>query len=43
MGTRRHPRVAFNFTIDAGTITAIEMIGDPEVLTEIEIEFLGRT
>jgi RNA polymerase sigma factor (sigma-70 family) len=36
------PRVAFDFTVVAGKVTKIEMIGDSDVLEEIDIEVLGR-
>jgi len=35
-------RVAFDFTVEAGRVTRIEMTADPEVLAEIEVEFLRR-
>ena len=35
-------RVAFDFTVVAGKVTRIEMIGDEEVLDEMRIERLGR-
>lgn len=35
-------KVAFDFTVVAGIVTKIEMIADPDVLEEIEIEVLGR-
>lgn len=35
-------RVAFDFTVVAGKVTRIEMIGDEEVLEEMHIEFLRR-
>jgi RNA polymerase sigma factor (sigma-70 family) len=37
------PRVAFDFTVEAGRVTRIEMTADPEVLGEIDLEVLGRT
>jgi RNA polymerase sigma factor (sigma-70 family) len=36
-------RVAFDFTVEAGRVTRIEMTADPEVLGEIDVEVLGRT
>ena len=36
------PRVAFDFTVEAGRVTRIEMTADPDVLGEIEVEFLHR-
>jgi RNA polymerase sigma-70 factor (ECF subfamily) len=36
------PKVAFDFTVEAGQVTKIEMIADSEVLEEIDIEFLRR-
>ena len=36
------PKVAFDFTVVAGKVTKIEMIGDGDVLGEIEIEVLRR-
>ncbi len=36
------PMVAFDFTVVAGNVTRIEMIADPDVLEEIEIEVLSR-
>jgi len=36
------PKVAFDFTVAAGNVTKIEMIADPDVLEEIEIEVLSR-
>jgi RNA polymerase sigma factor (sigma-70 family) len=36
------PKVAFDFTVVEGQVTKIEMIGDQDVLEEIDIEFLGR-
>jgi RNA polymerase sigma factor (sigma-70 family) len=35
-------KVAFDFTVVAGRVTRIEMIGDAEVLEGIDIEFLRR-
>jgi len=34
------PKVAFDFTVVAGQVTTVEMIGDQDVLEEIDIEFL---
>lgn len=34
------PKVAFDFTVVAGKVTTVEMIGDQDVLEEIDIEFL---
>jgi RNA polymerase sigma-70 factor (ECF subfamily) len=36
------PKVAFDFTVVAGAVTKIEMIADPDVLGEIEIDVPGR-
>jgi hypothetical protein len=36
------PKVAFDFTVDAGKVTRIDMIGDQDVLSEIVIEYLRR-
>ncbi|HEV3213237.1 MAG TPA: sigma-70 family RNA polymerase sigma factor [Acidimicrobiales bacterium] len=36
------PKVAFDFTVVAGRVAAIEMIGDEEVLQEMRIELLSR-
>ena len=36
------PKVAFDFTVVAGNVTKIEMIADPDVLEEIEIEVLSH-
>jgi RNA polymerase sigma factor (sigma-70 family) len=39
----RRPRVVFTFTIDdRGIITAIDMLSDPDTLSALEIEILGR-
>ena len=35
-------RVAFEFTVIADTISAIEMIADPEVLAEIDVAVVAR-
>jgi RNA polymerase sigma factor (sigma-70 family) len=35
-------KVAFDFTVTDGQVTLIEMIADPDVLSEIDIEFLRR-
>ena len=34
------PKVAFDFTVVAGKVTKIEMIGDDDVLEEIDIDLL---
>jgi RNA polymerase sigma-70 factor, ECF subfamily len=34
------PKVAFDFTVVAGQVIKVEMIGDQDVLEEIDIEFL---
>jgi RNA polymerase sigma factor (sigma-70 family) len=36
------PKVAFDFTIVAGMVTRIDMIGDQEVLSEMNIEYVRR-
>jgi RNA polymerase sigma factor (sigma-70 family) len=36
------PKVAFDFTVEAGKVTRIEMIADVDVLEEIEVDFLAR-
>jgi RNA polymerase sigma factor (sigma-70 family) len=37
------PKVAFDFTLVDGLITRIDMIGDGDVLTEIDMEYVRRT
>lgn len=37
------PKVAFDFTLVDGHVTRIDMIGDADVLSEIQIEFVRRT
>jgi RNA polymerase sigma-70 factor (ECF subfamily) len=34
------PKVAFEFTVSAGLVTRIDMIGDEEVLDEMDIEYV---
>ena len=36
------PKVAFDFTVVAGQVTRIDMIGDEDVLSEMNIEYLRR-
>lgn len=36
------PKVAFEFTVVAGLVTRIDMIGDVDVLSEMNIEYVGR-
>jgi RNA polymerase sigma-70 factor (ECF subfamily) len=36
------PKVAFDFTVIAGVVTRIDMIGDEEVLGEMSIEYVRR-
>jgi RNA polymerase sigma-70 factor (ECF subfamily) len=36
------PKVAFDFTVIAGKVTRIDMIGDEEVLSEMNIEYVRR-
>jgi RNA polymerase sigma factor (sigma-70 family) len=36
------PKVAFEFTVIAGQVTRIDMIGDEDVLSEMNIEFVRR-
>jgi len=38
----RTPKVVFDFTVVAGKVTRIEMIGDEDVLSEIDIAYLRR-
>lgn len=35
-------KVAFDFTLDEGRVTRIDMIGDEEILEEIHVEFVRR-
>ncbi len=34
------PRVAFRFTVAGGTVSAITILGDPEALAALDVEFL---
>jgi RNA polymerase sigma-70 factor, ECF subfamily len=36
------PKVAFDFTVDAGYVTRIDMIGDEDVLSEMNVEYVRR-
>jgi RNA polymerase sigma factor (sigma-70 family) len=36
------PKVAFDFTVESGKVTRIDMIGDDDVLSEITIEYVRR-
>jgi RNA polymerase sigma-70 factor (ECF subfamily) len=36
------PKVAFDFTVVAGLVTRIDMIGDEDVLSEMSIEYPRR-
>jgi hypothetical protein len=36
------PKVAFDFTVVAGKVTRIDMIGDEDVLSEMNIEYVRR-
>ncbi len=36
------PRVVFGFTIAGGTIVAIDILADPELLAEVEVELLAE-
>jgi RNA polymerase sigma-70 factor (ECF subfamily) len=40
--TGGRPRVIFGFTIRSGKITAIDLIADPDRLSESDVVFLGR-
>ena len=41
--TGGRPKVAFDFTVIAGQVTRIDMIGNEEVLSEITVDYLRRT
>jgi RNA polymerase sigma-70 factor (ECF subfamily) len=36
------PKVAFEFTVVAGVVTRIDMIGDEDVLEEMRVDYVGR-
>jgi hypothetical protein len=35
------PRVVFSFTLDGGKITAIDLLGDPAVLSQLDLVTLA--
>jgi hypothetical protein len=37
-----HPKVVFDFTVAAGKVKRIDMIGDEDVISEMNIEYLRR-
>ena len=36
------PKVAFDFTVESGAVTRIEMVADPEVLAEVDVAPVRR-